>query len=92
MLTDNEIVTIARTEVERALGYDSDELATTRENALDYYHGKMASAPEGRSQIVSHDVLQLNPPLIEYFHPLTDHFALLGHPCSPQLAFSSHYT
>jgi hypothetical protein len=56
VLTNDEVVAIARIEVDQAQGYDADVLATVRENALDYYHGEMYSAPAGRSQFVSHDV------------------------------------
>ena len=56
MLTDDEIVAICRLEVDQAQGYDEDVLSQKRSQALEYYHGIMPKAPEGRSQIVSHDV------------------------------------
>jgi hypothetical protein len=56
MLSDSELLALARREVDDALGYDADILASKRESALDYYHGNMRTAPLGRSSIVSKDV------------------------------------
>jgi hypothetical protein len=56
MLNNDEIVALCRNELDQAYGYDADQLATVRQKALDYYHGRMHAAAEGRSQFVSHDV------------------------------------
>jgi hypothetical protein len=55
-ITDADIATIVRRELDQARGYDSDVLSTVRSNSLDLYNGKMAAAAEGRSQAVSLDV------------------------------------
>lgn len=57
MITEEDYVALVRREIEEAQGYDSDQLASERAAALDYYYGKLpAAAPEGRSQVVSYDV------------------------------------
>jgi hypothetical protein len=43
-MTENEIATIVLRELQQAQGYDSDVLATKRQNALNYYNG-LAPAP-----------------------------------------------
>ena len=55
-MKDEDILAVARFEVEQSIGYDQDVLSLKREYALKYYNGIMAAAPEGRSQLVSHDV------------------------------------
>jgi len=54
--TPEDILALARYEVEQAAGYESDELSAHRAKARDYYNGVMLAAPEGRSQLVSFDV------------------------------------
>ena len=55
-LRDEEIAAIVLREVQQALGFDSDVLATKRQYALELYHGQMAAPAEGRSAMVSLDV------------------------------------
>ena len=69
-MNDNELVALVRREIEDAQGYDSDVLATKRELALDYYHGKMPAAPDGRSQVVSHDVADTVHALLAQIIPI----------------------
>ena len=74
MLTNDEVVAIARIEVDQAQGYDADVLATVRENALNYYHGDTAAAPAGRSQFVSHDVADtVHALLVSSIQAIPDH-------------------
>ncbi len=55
-LTEAEIVSIVRHEINQAQGYDSDTLATKREKALEYYQCIMPAPAAGRSAVVSADV------------------------------------
>lgn len=55
-MTEQEIAAIVHRELTQARGYGSDFLATRRATALDLYNGRIAAAPEGRSQAVSGDV------------------------------------
>lgn len=54
-MNKNELVTVLQAELARAKGRD-DELAARREEALNYYNGKMGEPSEGNSNIVSMDV------------------------------------
>ena len=69
-MNETELVALVRHEIDDALGYDADTLATKREKALDYYFGKMTAAPEGRSQIVSHDVADTVHALLSQINPI----------------------
>lgn len=56
-LSESEIVNICRQELNRAQGWDSDELASNRENALDYFYNRpRGDEKAGRSSIQSSDV------------------------------------
>jgi len=55
-MTEQEIAAVVHRELTQARGYGSDFLATRRATALDLYNGRIAAAPEGRSQAVSGDV------------------------------------
>jgi Tfp pilus assembly protein PilV len=55
-LTNDDIIALLDLEIYEAMGYDSDVLSSNRKHALDYYHGRMQATPNGRSEIVSHDV------------------------------------
>ena len=60
-LTDDELASLVRREINQAQGYDADVLASKRELALVLYTGTTTSsyipaAPAGRSNIVSSDV------------------------------------
>lgn len=55
-LSNSELATVVRYEIQQAQGYDADVLATKRAKALDYYNGVMTAPAEGRSAIVSTDV------------------------------------
>jgi hypothetical protein len=60
-LTEDEIGSLVRRELEIAQGYDADILSAKREAALTYFNGStdnsyIPSAPAGRSNIVSADV------------------------------------
>ena len=70
MLSNDEIVTIVRREIDASLGYDSDILASKRAAALAYYHGNMEPAAEGRSDIVSKDVADSVHALLAMMSPI----------------------
>ncbi len=57
-LNDQELAQILNTEIARANGYDSDELASQRQADLNLYRGELPPPPgiEGRATIVSTDV------------------------------------
>lgn len=55
-MREEDLAAIVYREVTQARGYDSDTLSAARKSALDMYSGRMAAAPEGRSQAVSLDV------------------------------------
>lgn len=69
-MNNADIVALVRREIEASQGYDADVLATKRELALDYYNGAMVAAPEGRSQIVSHDVADTVHALLAQIMPV----------------------
>ena len=56
-LTDDEILGILDDEIRQAVGYESSELSSQRQTALEYYYGeKFGNEVEGRSTYVSRDV------------------------------------
>ena len=56
-LTDDEIRARLDAEIRQSVGYNSGELSTQREKALNYYHGEpFGNELEGRSSYVSRDV------------------------------------
>jgi hypothetical protein len=55
-MTNKDLAAVVNRELEQARGYASDFLATRRATALDLYNGRIAAAPDGRSQAVSNDV------------------------------------
>lgn len=72
-LTDDEIKTIIGQEIAAADGYGGDELASNREQALDYYYGKKPGATlEGRSSAVSTDVSDMIEAIISDMMPAFD--------------------
>lgn len=59
-LTDAEIIGLIENEEARAYGINDADLAAERAKALNYYNGEVEqSAPEGRSNVVSRDVLDV---------------------------------
>lgn len=59
-LTDAEIIGLIENEEARAYGINDADLAADRAKALNYYNGEVEqSAPEGRSNVVSRDVLDV---------------------------------
>jgi hypothetical protein len=56
-LADSEILGILDDEIRQAVGYESSELSSQRQTALEYYYGeKFGNEVEGRSTYVSRDV------------------------------------
>lgn len=55
-LSEQELVSVVKFEIQQAQGYDSSVLATKRQQALDYYNNIMPAPAAGRSAIVSSDV------------------------------------
>ena len=94
-LTDDDLVALCRYEVEQAQGYDADVLATKREQALKYYHGLMAAAGDGRSNIVSKDVADVVHNLLAEVEPILQtsliQFEPNGQDDEPQAQLESDY-
>ena len=58
-LTDNQIVSICRSEIDSASGYASSELSRERSEAMDYYLGEpYGDEVEGRSSVRTREVLE----------------------------------
>ncbi len=55
-LSDSEIGQLVRREIDLAVGEDGQAVSEINRASIAYYEGRMASAPEGRSQVVSYDV------------------------------------
>lgn len=69
-LTESEVAAIVRNELNRSIGYDSDELVGNRENALYYYRGEQPGQPmDGRSKTVSMDVADMVEALLSQIMP-----------------------
>ena len=69
-LTDDEFVTVLRNHISTAEGMDSDELASNREKALDYYYArKRGDEDPGRSQVISTDVADMIEAVIAQIMP-----------------------
>lgn len=59
-LTDAELISLIESEESKAYGINDAELASSRAKSLNYYNGEVEqSAPEGRSNVVSRDVLDV---------------------------------
>jgi hypothetical protein len=69
-MNNDELVALVRQELDASMGYDADILATKREQALNYYHGIVESAPEGRSNVVSFDVADTVHALLSQISPI----------------------
>lgn len=70
-LTKADKAAILRREIEQAQGYDADELASVREQALQYYQGELPAKPvAGRSGIVSLDVADTVHSLLAQIMPI----------------------
>ena len=70
--TDNEIISILNREIRASSGYIGGELVARRKKSLEYYLGEpLGNEQEGRSQVVSNDVLDtvesLMPSLMRIF-------------------------
>jgi len=84
-MNDGDLVTLARREVDDALGYDSDVLASKRENALLYYQGAVAApVVANRSTIVSHDVADTVHSLLAQVNPIFQTSMLVFEPTSEE--------
>ncbi len=71
-LDDDQLLALAESEIERCDSFEQSELAEDRATALDYYYGRpMGNEEDGRSQVVSRDVLEtiewLMPSLLRVF-------------------------
>ncbi len=70
-LTDDELAKMLGQEISQADGWDSDELATNREHALDYFFGRPSAAPalSGRSSVQSLDVADMHGAVLAAMMP-----------------------
>jgi hypothetical protein len=70
-LTDDELAGFLGQEISQADGWDSDELASNREQALDYYFGRPNAAPSmtGRSSVQSLDVADMHGAVLAAMMP-----------------------
>ena len=83
-MNDDELVTLARREVDDALGFDDDVLAAKRSNALMYYQGAVQAAVANRSQVVSHDVADTVHSLMAQVNPIFQTSMLVFEPLSEE--------
>lgn len=71
-MTETELRGAAEAAIRESVGYSSSEIVTERETALKYYYGEpFGDEAEGRSQVVSRDVLEavewMMPSLLRIF-------------------------
>jgi hypothetical protein len=96
-LTQDQIATVVQRELQLAQGHDSDQLATKRQKALQYYHGELpvASAKAGRSGIVSTDVADALHSLLAQVCPIVKtslvEFEPTGEQDEPQAQMESDF-
>ena len=69
-MTKAELVTLVRQEIEQAEGFDSDELASNREKALNYYYARpRGDEMSGRSSVQSTDVADMLEAVVAQIMP-----------------------
>jgi len=70
-LDDEELAKMLGQEISQADGWDSDELASNREDALNYYFGREEAAPSmpGRSSVQSLDVADMHSAVLAAMMP-----------------------
>ncbi len=78
MLSDAEIVRICREELTKAQGWDSDELASNRERALDYFYNRpRGDEKPGQSSIQSSDVSDMVEAIMSGIGPILTNETLI---------------
>ncbi len=70
-MDERELAAAVGQEIAQADGWDSDELATNREKALEYYFGRPSAAPSmaGRSSVQSLDVADMHGAVLAAMMP-----------------------
>ena len=82
--SQKEILSVVSREIHNASGYIGGELVARRKKSLEYYLGQpLGNEQEGRSQVVSNDVLDtvesLMPSLMRIFTAGDNVFSCEGH-------------